>query len=218
MAAPCVSGLLAERPAVLHEVDGGDGRERLQPAQQGEEEVDQGHAGGALADRRRAAGRMGDLEGAILEGAAEVEAALGRQRQDGGVEGVAEGWPPGAVEGKDAGHDVEERPRLVDAARVRDAGAGAAQAADGGGLLAGVLEVRGVQGLLDLEDCVDALRWNVMVSVAGEEQRGVLAVVDHQVDLLALAAVGVDDEGPARLVPAWEGGRPEWRPREAARL
>src|SRR5688572_29264309 len=85
-----------------------------------------------------------------------------------------------------------------------DRDARATQLPDGGRLLRRVEDVVAIEVLLDLEDGVDALRWDVALSRLLEEQRAEVGIVNHEVDLVASMPVGVDDEGIGDGVAARE--------------
>jgi hypothetical protein len=84
----------------LHEVGGGGGAEGAEAFEEAEEEEDEGFIGGGEADVGRE-----DFEGALPEGAAEVEALIGGEAAEDGGEAEVEAAAPGGAEGQDAGQD-----------------------------------------------------------------------------------------------------------------
>ena len=192
-----------EEAGVGGEVGGGGGAEGAEAVEEAEHEEDEGLVGGGEAEGG-AVGRGKDFEGGLLEGAAEVEGLLGLERAEGLGELALKGAVPAAAEGEDAGEDglrSEGRPELAGG----DYGdRGAAEAADGSGLAAGVADEAVVEHLLDLEDGVDALGGDVEAGGEGEQEGRVEAVVDGDVDLAAAAAVGVHDEGGGGAVTLGE--------------
>lgn len=60
------------------------------------------------------------------------------------------------------------------------------------------------QVLLDLEHGIHALCWDIALVRLVEEKRGVLAIKNHDVYLLATSAMRVDDECTIGLVPVWK--------------
>lgn len=86
-------------------------------------------AGFPLANDGAGAGGVARKRSPSAGDAAEVEAA-GRVLGQGGVEGIAEGWIPVAIEGEEAAQDVPGRLRGVDAVGVGDRQAGPVKLAD----------------------------------------------------------------------------------------
>jgi hypothetical protein len=171
-----------EEGAVSGEVWGGGGAEGAEAVEEVEEEEDQGFFGGGEAD----AGRGLEFEGALVEGAAEVEALMGREATEDGGEAEVEAAMPGGAEGEDAGEDGV---RFLGAGGTAwDPDGGAAEGADGGGLAGGVLDEAGVEILFDLEDGVDGFGRDVEAGGVREEERGIEAVVDGDVDLAGAVA------------------------------
>ena len=84
----------------MHEVWGGGGAEGAEAMEEAEDEEDEGFFGGGEAD----VGRK-NFEGALLEGAAEVEALIGGEAAEDGWQAEVEATAPGGAEGQDAGQD-----------------------------------------------------------------------------------------------------------------
>ena len=85
-------------------------------------------------------GTFAQLEGALAEGAAQVEAMVRGETAEGGGESPVEGAGPSGAGGEDAGQDFAGRLGRIAAAGVRDGDEGAAEDADGGGFEAGVAQ------------------------------------------------------------------------------
>ena len=79
------------------------------------------------------------------------------------------------------------------------------EAPDRGYLLTGSSKMLPLQRLLDLEHGVYTLCWNVAMPLLGSElveMRGVLPVIDHEIELLALSSFAVHNEGSIYTIPA----------------
>ena len=164
-----------------------------------QDKKDEGLAGLAEGDRG-SFGRGWDLEGAVAEAAAEIEASFGGQAAEEGGDAVGKGSGPDGVQGEYTCEDGRGRLGRTEGAGGEKGRGGTAEPADGGGLEAGIGDPLGGEGLLDLEDGVDALGGDVGAGVVVKEQGGIEVVVDGDVDLAAAGAVGVDNEGAGGAV------------------
>jgi len=108
----------------LHEVWGWGGAEGAEAVEEAEDEEDEGFFGGGEAD----VGGLKDFEGALLEGAAEVEALIGGEAAEDGWQAEVEAAMPGGAEGQDAGQNGVRFLGLGTAAG--DGDGGAAEGAD----------------------------------------------------------------------------------------
>ncbi len=140
------------------------------------------------------------MEGAFGEDAAEVETVLEGLGVEGVVKGLGEEGFPGAGEGDDSGEDGEGGFGFEGTAGVGDGCGGSEEFSDGGGFFSGVVEDIFAEELFDLEDGVDGFGGDVEGGVLVEEEGGVVAVEDDDVELFAGAAGGVEDEGLGDLV------------------
>src|SRR5262245_8004252 len=100
--------------------------------------------------------------------------------------------------------------------RVRNRQTRPAQPAHAGDLLLGVPQYRCIQGLLSLENGVNALRWDDGLVLVMKDERGILSIEDYDIDLVAEGIVTVNDMGPRRAVPLRQVGFEEFHPHSLA--
>jgi hypothetical protein len=182
----------AEAAGVEHEVGGGGGAHGAEALEEADDEEDQGlifFANSKAAD----AGGRGALEGSVFEAAAEVERAVD------GREGAAEvGCESARVPDRAGGEQAGENRPGTNGRAPGSSGdhrdGGAAEIANGGGFIGGVLKPLARKGGLDLEDRVDAFRGNVEAGGVREEKRRIKIVENGDIDLTGAAALRVDDK------------------------
>lgn len=96
--------------------------------------------------------------------------------------------------------------RRIDALRVGDRQAGPVEAPDARDLVLGVFDQSGVGRLLRFEDSVDTLGGNDGLILVGEDERRILPVEHHHIDLLAEGALAVHHVGLGCLVALGQVG------------
>lgn len=191
--------------AVFRPIHGRDGGPLLELVEEGVEEGDAGRGPGLeeLGGGARIAWKRGRrLEEATLQVEDEVEVTVGivQDLADVLAELALGGIGPLVGEGQKAGDDGKERSRIVISSGVDDPALRAVEPADRGCFFGGVVDIRGVELVLDLEDGVYGLREHIGVLVLGEKDGRVLWVVDDEIEGVATGAAAVDDDPPANGV------------------
>ena len=121
-------------------------------------------------------------------------------------ERLAKSRIPVAVKGQKASEDVRQLFGIERAPRVRDGKAGPVQAAHASNLFLGVFNLVRVDGLLSLENGVDALGRNYGLALVTKNKRRVLTIEDDNVDLLAEIALAVNNVAGRNLIPVGQIG------------
>lgn len=150
--------------------------------------------------------------------AAEIEDAVRIGRRKRVRERLADGGAPIAFERQDTPKDRNERFGRKGAARVWNRQAGPLQSPNACDLVLRVTDELGVDGLLGLKRRVHTLGWNDGLSLVAENEGRVLAVEDHDIDLLAEIPLAIDDMGCRCLIALRQIFLQELKPDGLARI
>src|SRR4051812_37034194 len=187
--------------SILPQVDRGDSPQPLKPLQETEEEKNQRRVRSADVQIDPVLLGVGGFRRAMAKRAEEIQTAYPRAGFKPCREALSQRGSPVVFKGEQTGQDRERWTWLERATRVGDRYAGPLQPADRGRFLRGILHMLAGQALLDLEDRIHALRGDEDGAVLLEEKGGVLPVIDHQVDLVALPTFRVDHERLGDAIP-----------------